>query len=1081
MNPFVKKEIRLLLPNAIICFALGLTNFLFAFNNDGSLQYMWGFLLSFVCCGGVAVMLALNSFGAEISSGTFSNLLAQPISRQKIWDTKILLLAVTLLAVGIFWAACGLARLALLGRNLGLQDVFTGVGIFGLVVFSGGLWTVLLLRQVAAAFWFMLLVPGVLIAIVAGLFAGESDEFMDGMTASVLGAYSLAGFFFARWLFFRAQDLQWSGGAIVLPEMRGLARFKSTAASLRAWRPHTALFRKEIQLHQSQFIFAGVLLVLHLGVLVTRHFGHFRKNSDTEFVLEIFWGLWLVLPLLTGAAAVAEERKLGTQAAQLCLPVRRRAQFAVKFRVVLMLSMLFGAVLPLLLEGQRIMPKIHVWYGLEILNTLAPMLLLAGMALAIGAIAFYASSLARNTLQALAPAVLGIVVFTFLLVAAQAPESLLRSYSGEFLFQLWHGPLIYVTGVPAFFLALTGLAFWNSQQPAPGLAAVRRNLLAFAGVLLTVIVVTSATYHRTWEKLTPFEPAHGAARLSRTSPPALENVFSDLTVRLADGRIWANAYGLNVNANRENPLAFFLGNIRLISYGENNFYTGSNWVSFLRTWRGELTGLKTDGTLWVSSKPAALRWRGDGWDASKLGDLVRFGNETNWSSQVWFGYSVLLVKTDGTLWRWGLKDWNKRNWKDWPGLRTFTPQQVGTKTNWAEVFLADNRPRIRKTDGSVWALWPDSNTKWPTEELELGFKIQRQPYLESDTWRSTTDFWSGMHYCLGIRADGTFRIYADEQLDKKSHSYELTPVDYQFGTANSWLAVAGRGQHVVTLKDDGTLWVWNFSHDDRHGWNYPQDEQKMLAVKPVPLGTHADWVAITAAPGGIVSLAADGSLWYWPLETAQRFSSDFSNGIYWDENNQNYFEPLLDITRKPQRLGNIFETAPKNSAPTMNRAEGSHEDSLRAIQIPIPKNAPVDAFLLSVSNVPDGSRLAWYCISNHTAKAVVFLGDTNGLPYYSLNEYYPIGYGSMRATNHNLVNFRNVRKTALAGHEARKFPVQIPKDLTDANLYINYLRQKSDAEERHEEFISDLHNWVGLQPADKTSVSYLNHPLPLPH
>ncbi len=106
MNAFVKKEVRLLLPNAIFCGALGLTNSLFAFNNDGSLQYVWGFLLSFVCCGGLAMMLVLNSFGAEISSGTFSNLLAQPISRQKIWDTKILLLAGTLAAVGGLWVAC---------------------------------------------------------------------------------------------------------------------------------------------------------------------------------------------------------------------------------------------------------------------------------------------------------------------------------------------------------------------------------------------------------------------------------------------------------------------------------------------------------------------------------------------------------------------------------------------------------------------------------------------------------------------------------------------------------------------------------------------------------------------------------------------------------------------------------------------------------------------------------------------------------------------------------------------------------------------------------------------------------------
>ncbi len=773
----------------------------------------------------------------------------------------------------------------------------------------------------------MVLVPGVLIAIVGGFFGGESDEFMLGMVASVLGAYSLAGFFFARWLFFRAQDLQWSGGAIVLPELRGLRRLKAAGSGVRAWRPHSALFWKEIQLHQSQFIFAGVLLVLHLGVLAARQFGNFRKNSDTEFILEIFWGLWLVLPLLTGAAAVAEERKLGTQAAQLCLPVRRRTQFAVKFRMALMLSVLFGAVMPLLLEGQRILPKIHLlpsgmvahavgqgqlntgqicfWFVGQTMDSLSPLLLFIGMALAIGAIAFYTSTLARNTLQALAPAVLGVVIFTFLLFNASAPEFLFRSQDHELFFHLWHGSLIYFTGVPTFFIVLTALAFWNSQQPAPGLAAGRRNLLAFAGALLTVVIVTSATYHRVWEKLTPFEPAHGATRLTRTNPPVLKTTYDYFTLRLTDGKIWANAYGLNVNQG--NPLAYFLGNIRLTSFGLNNFYPGSNWVSLVHNWHGDVTGVKMDGTLWVSSKASSFQWRGDdGWNISKPADLVRFGSETNWSSQVWHGYSVLLVKTDGTLWRWGLKDRNNTTWRNWPGLRTFTPRQIGTQTNWAKVFLTGNQPNIRKTDGSVWSLWADSNSKWPTEELEPDFKIQRQPFLEDDTWRSTTDNWSGARYRLGIRADGTFRICADQQFDKKSNAYELTSVDHQFGTASNWLAVAGRGKQVVTLKDDGTLWVWNFFHDDRRGWDIQRDERDMLSRIPSRLGSHADWLAIADAPGGIVSLAADGSLWYWPLETAQRFASDFGNGNFWDESNNNYIEPLLDISRKPQKLANIL-------------------------------------------------------------------------------------------------------------------------------------------------------------------------------
>jgi ABC-type transport system involved in multi-copper enzyme maturation permease subunit len=427
MNALVKKEIRLLLPSFAVCCAMALANLFFRFNPDGSLQGWWWFVLAFVFSGAMAAMLALNSFGVEISLGTFSNLLAQPVSRQKIWETKILLLAVSLLIFGILWGGGDIVRLKMIGRDLNFLDLCMGVGTFGLVVFSGGLWTVLLLRQVAAAFWFTVLVPGVLIALVAVFFGGESNEFMNGMIVSVLGLYSLAGLFFARWLFFRAQDVAWTGGNIAWPELRGVSSVLTGVAGKRFWRPQVALFWKEVQLHQSGFVLAGALALLHLGTLAVRKFGDFRRNSDMEFILEIFWGLWLVMPMLVGAAAVAEERKLGTLAGQLCLPVKQRTQFKMKFRMVLLLSVLFGVVLPLFLEGPRILSAVHFfpngfhfesgdwqlmnnwqiyfWVCLGLINGLWPLLLFLGMATAIGAISFFASTLARNTLQALAPAV----------------------------------------------------------------------------------------------------------------------------------------------------------------------------------------------------------------------------------------------------------------------------------------------------------------------------------------------------------------------------------------------------------------------------------------------------------------------------------------------------------------------------------------------------------------------------------------------------------------------------------------------------------------------------------------------------
>jgi ABC-type transport system involved in multi-copper enzyme maturation permease subunit len=923
MNPLVKKEIRLLLPSFAICCALALTNLLFRFNNDGSLQDWWWFVLAFVFSGAMTVMLALNSFGAEISSGTFSNLLAQPIPRQKIWETKILLLAVSLSIVGIFWCACGIIRLKMIGHDLDLLDLFTGVGAFGLVVFSGGLWTVLLLRQVAAAFWFTVLVPGAILAMLAGLFSDQSNEFFEGMAVVVLGLYSLVGLFFARWLFFRAQDLQWSGGTIAMPEMRGLPAWVSWPAASGTSRPRAALWRKEFQLHQSQFVLAGALLVLHLGILAVKKFGHIKYNSSLELVVGIFWGLWLVMPMLLGAAAVAEERKMGTLESQLCLPVKRRTQFATKFSAVLLLSALFGVVMPLLLEGARILPDFQInsypayaaqfhgeipdslrlaflWNCIEQINHYLPLFSLVAIAAGIGAISFYASTFAKNTLQALGPAVLGIVATFFLLIAANLPDRVFNN-------PLWHGWLIYFIGVPVVTPTFVGLAFWNYKHVGVGWKIILRNVFVLATALALVVTTTTAIYHRAWEKFTPLEPPHGPARFTLSNPPTLIEQLNTSTVRLPDGRIWTDDYTFNTSA--PNPVAWFLGDIALMPLSGGHFLDGSNWVNVVHAAQRELAGIKTDGTLWVSENPARREQLANGrWKMTKAGELVRFGSETNWSSLAWNGLSILLVKNNGTLWRWGVTNWNYTEHNEWPGLRAFKPLQLGSESNWAEVFLLGYEPCLRKTDGSVWT--PLNYYRWnpwkgyqkQVLELEPGFSVDRAMPLEHGKWRSTTSTWSGLGYQLGVSADGTFRIWADQRLNNQSHDYEWTAVDLQFGKDTNWLAVAASNEKVVTLRNDGTLWLWNFRHDNWRGVDADSDEREMLDTKPVRLGTHSDWIAVAGTDGGIISLAADGSFWYWPFGRP----SDFKHFYDYGNGDGSHFEPLLDISRKPQLLGNIF-------------------------------------------------------------------------------------------------------------------------------------------------------------------------------
>jgi hypothetical protein len=75
--------------------------------------------------------------------------------------------------------------------------------------------------------------------------------------------------------------------------------------------------------------------------------------------------------------------------------------------------------------------------------------------------------------------------------------------------------------------------------------------------------------------------------------------------------------------------------------------------------------------------------------------------------------------------------------------------------------------------------------------------------------------------------------------------------------------------------------------------NWRETTADLAAASPVRLGTHNDWVAVGDVDWrGIVSLAADGSLWHWwNRNPVDRWDTD---------------QPMLENSRRPEFIENIF-------------------------------------------------------------------------------------------------------------------------------------------------------------------------------
>jgi len=98
MNPLVAKEIRLLRPAYVMAILLAMIPLwlLPAYGDEAEF-----FAYVALCFG--TLMLALSSFGREFGMNTFPLLLAQPLTRARIWCIKTSILAGTIATVWIMF------------------------------------------------------------------------------------------------------------------------------------------------------------------------------------------------------------------------------------------------------------------------------------------------------------------------------------------------------------------------------------------------------------------------------------------------------------------------------------------------------------------------------------------------------------------------------------------------------------------------------------------------------------------------------------------------------------------------------------------------------------------------------------------------------------------------------------------------------------------------------------------------------------------------------------------------------------------------------------------------------------------
>lgn len=271
-----------------------------------------------------------------------------------------------------------------------------------------------------------------------------------------------------------------------------------------------------------------------------------------------------------------------------------------------------------------------------------------------------------------------------------------------------------------------------------------------------------------------------------------------------------------------------------------SFVVGEASQRFVKIASGDYhsLGIRADGTLWAwgENENGEL---GDGGTTNRYSP-VQIGSDSNWA-EVSCGRSIsVALRTDGTLWSWGISQ--------------LIPLQIGSSTDWVTISCGQSHRLALRANGTLWA-W-GNNQFGQLGDGALSFQSAPVQIGSATNWVSIS---AGINHSMAVRADGTLWGWGNSfygQLGDGTTTQRTRPI--QIGSGTNWASVACGGYHTVAERMDGTLWSWGYNRYGQLG-----DGTVVNHTSPLQVGSDANWAAVSCGLYHSAALRADGTIWSW--------------------------------------------------------------------------------------------------------------------------------------------------------------------------------------------------------------------------
>jgi alpha-tubulin suppressor-like RCC1 family protein len=326
---------------------------------------------------------------------------------------------------------------------------------------------------------------------------------------------------------------------------------------------------------------------------------------------------------------------------------------------------------------------------------------------------------------------------------------------------------------------------------------------------------------------------------------SFDNVFVPADA-FREGNLWGwgfNSFGhlgVNDTTQRNTPVTTFTG--------------GANWKQ-VAGGKNHTAAIKTDGTLWTWGYNISGQI-GDLSTTNRSTPVTTFAGETNWKQVSCGDVHTAAIKTDGTLWTWG------NNTNGQVGDNTISNNRITPVTtflggtNWKQVSCGGYFTAAIKTDGTLWTWGLNSSG-----QLGINNLIQQATPVQVQVFTNWKQVSCGYKHTAAIKTDGTLWNWG-RNLEGQLGNYDATnrsaPVT-TFAGGTNWKQVAGGGYFTAAIKTDGTLWTWGRNY-------YGQLGDNTTTNRSIPVTTFAggtNWKQVAGGYNHTAAIKTDGTLWTW--------------------------------------------------------------------------------------------------------------------------------------------------------------------------------------------------------------------------